>query len=313
MPTGDKIPRYVMRDERALSLALHRATALARGGKWQRLLNRPLPYLSAVIFRYLIYGLFHRPWSRKCRTFFGAEMLVDLPAGMDIFLLGCKTHDSELRLARFFIRFIQPGDSIADVGAHFGYFSLLAAHLTGLEGTVWSFEPGSATHDLLITNTRPFRQMEVHRLLVGAADGMGDFWEFPILFSEYNTMHPAKAPARLVGRKTTLPLTRLDTFFQMRSQAPRLIKIDVEGAEFDVVQGLEGMLDAGHWPVIAMEYLGGEGHQAAVRWLLDRGYQVFIPDSSGELQPCELWERWLTDGEIDSENFVLVRLQNSSP
>jgi FkbM family methyltransferase len=290
-----------------LTSALNRAAALAEGSKWNRLLHQPFRYLCAIAFRHLFYTLFKQPWKRKCRTFFGTEMTVDLPAGMDLFLLGCKTHDSELRLARFFIRFIQPGDNIADVGAHFGYFSLLAAHLAGPEGSVWSFEPGSATHTVLTQNTQAFQQMEVHRLLVGAENSLRDFWEFPTLFSEYNTTRPDSVPEHLRGRKTQLASTRLDTFFTAHQAAPRLIKIDVEGAEYEVVQGLEGLFEQGIFPVLAMEYLGEQGHQQAVKWLLMRGYQVFVPASTGELHACKNWETWLQYKDIDSENFVLVR------
>jgi len=289
-----------------LIAALDRAAALAEGSKWKRLLNQPFRYLSAIAFRHLVYPIFKQPWKRKCRTFFGTEMTVDLPAGMDLFLLGCKTHDSELRLARFFIQFIQPGDKIADVGAHFGYFSLLAAHLAGPEGSIWSFEPGSATHAVLNKNTQTFQQMEVHRLLVGSEDGIRDFWEFPTLFSEYNTTRPDSVPEHLQGHKTRLASTRLDTFFSARQTAPRLIKIDVEGAEYEVIQGLESLFDQGSFPVLAMEYLGEQGHRQAVKWLLMRGYQVFVPASTGELQACKNWETWLPDKGTDSENFVLM-------
>lgn len=287
--------------------ALNRAAALATGSKWKRMAHQPTRYLSAIVFRYLLYPVFKKPWRNNGRTFFGAPMILDLPAGMDLFLLGCKTHDSELRLARFFIRFIQPGDNIADVGAHFGYFSLLAAHLAGPEGRVWAFEPGNATFALLSNNVKSASHIEAHRLLVGAEDGLSDFWEFPTLFSEYNTTRPESVPATLQGRKTQLECTRLDTFFSGRQSVPRLVKIDVEGAEYDVLQGLEGIFKRGHFPVIAMEYLGGTSHQQAVQWLLNRGYRVFVPSSTGDLHPCDHWENRLLENHAHSDNFVFVR------
>lgn len=294
-------------DKRSLLLALDQAAALAESSKWARLLHRPFRYLSAIAFRYLFYPLLKQPWNRQCLTFFGVPMEVQLPAGMDLFLLGCKTHDSELRLARFFIRFLQKGDYVADVGAHFGYFSLLSAHLAGPEGRVWSFEPGSATHAALRNNAQVFRQIEAHRLLVGTTDGASDFWEFPTLFSEYNTTRPDSVPDHLQGRKTTLTSTRLDTFFAACQAIPRFIKIDVEGAEYEVLQGLKGMFLQEVFPVVAMEFLGGPGHRQAVQWMLEHGYRVFVPDAAGELQACEHWDSWLADRKTDSDNFVFVR------
>lgn len=75
-------------------------------------------------------------------------MNIALPASTDIYLTGGKSHDSEIRLAKFLIKNLNQGDNFVDIGAHYGYFTLLGAHLVGKGGRVF-FEPGKSTYSLL--------------------------------------------------------------------------------------------------------------------------------------------------------------------
>ncbi len=266
-----------------------------------------------MAFRKLIYPLWGVSWPRRCLTFFDAPMEVLLPAGMDIFLLGCKTHDSEVRLTRFFLRNIRTGDTFIDVGAHFGFFTLLAAKLAGAPGKVAAFEPGESTYSVLSRNTQALVQVQIFQMAVGRARGSLTFWEFPPLFSEYNTSNPKAVPAHLKGCQRVLPATSLDTFTAEAGWRPRWIKIDVEGAEWDVVQGMQGLLDSPEPPVIAMEYLGGESHRRALEFLFAKGFTAHVPDHSGELAPCPDPDTWLQSQGIDSENLIFLRLLPIQP
>jgi FkbM family methyltransferase len=291
--------------------ALDRATRLAAGPKLGRLLYRPLRYLGAVAFRYVWYPLSGKSLLRRCRTFFDLEMSVALPAGMDLYLLGCKTHDSEIRLTRFFLNHIQPGDIVADVGAHFGFFSLLAARLTGAEGKVFALEPAPQNFRVLRQNTAPFANIHVEQVVIGHSEGTAAFWEFPPLYSEYNTMNPEAVPAHLKGQKIELPCISLDTFAARHGIRPKLVKIDVEGAEWQVVQGMKGLLQSETPPVIAMEYLAGArssaGHHQAAEWMLAQGFAAHVPDHEGRLRPCADLEAYMAAADLDSENFIFVK------
>lgn len=289
------------------SAALDAAASLAAGGRMRRLMHHPLRYIGAIAYRRLVYPLTGKPLHRRCRTFFGAGMEVALPAGMDLYLLGCKTHDSEVRLARFLLNHLRPGDVVADVGAHFGYFTLLAAALCGERGRVFAFEPGGGNFGILERNTAASLQVEARRLLVGDVDGKREFWEYPVLFSEYNTTNPGAVPAYLKGRKTKLPSITLDAFFGKTGLVPRLVKIDVEGAEWEVLQGMKGLLHGSAPPVVAMEYLPGETHRKAAEALSAWGFSAFVPDARGALEPCSNLEAYMQERGLDSENFVFVK------
>ena len=54
--------------------------------------------------------------------------------------------EDEIKLLR---RLLQPGQSVIDIGANYGTYTLSMAHSVGPTGQVWAFEPASATADLL--------------------------------------------------------------------------------------------------------------------------------------------------------------------
>src|SRR5690606_8834209 len=132
-----------------LHQAVDRVERLARTSIRGRLAARPWRYLSALGYRKLVHPIFRAGWKVSTSTFFGARMQLLLPAATDVYLTGGKTHDSEIRLSRFLINRLKPGDSFVDVGAHFGFFTLLAAHLAGSDGRVWAFEAAPRNFHIL--------------------------------------------------------------------------------------------------------------------------------------------------------------------
>ena len=126
---------------------------LARGSVLGRFFKNPVRYVAAIGYWRLFYPLKKRGKFARARTFFGAEMEVVLPSATEIFLFGAKTHDSEIRLARFLLKNLRPGHTFCDVGAHFGYFTLLASQLVGENGRVIAFEASRSTFEILKKNT----------------------------------------------------------------------------------------------------------------------------------------------------------------
>src|SRR5690606_12974270 len=116
---------------------LKQVEKLANTSKAGRLLHDPFRYVNTLAFTKFIYPRTHKGVLKKARTFFGNDMQVLLPAATDIYLTGGKTHSSEIRLARFMINRLKPGDVYVDIGAHFGFFTLLASALVGDKGKVY--------------------------------------------------------------------------------------------------------------------------------------------------------------------------------
>lgn len=287
---------------------------LARGPAWRRLLHAPGRYLSGQFFQKVVYPRRKRGRPASARTFWGRKMRIVLPAAMDIFLLGGKTHDSEQRLTRFLLHRLQPGDRVADIGAHYGFFTLLAARLTGPSGRVEAFEPAAGAFNLLRHNTEALPQVDAHHLAISDQAGEISFYEFPTLYSEYNTLEPEQFEGEPWYERHPPVLCRistmsLDDFCRQHDFQPTLIKIDVEGAEDKVIAGMQEMLATGR-PIVVMEYLAEErlnvAHRQAARSLRERGYRPHRITPSGDLEPLESIEASLKARGLDSDNIVFL-------
>src|SRR6266566_3930390 len=87
----------------------------------------------------------------KARTFWGEEMTVLYPDGVSAALY--QYGFFETGLTRMVVNYLKPGMTFFDVGAHYGYFTLLGSQLVGGAGQVHSFEPTPATFEVLRGNT----------------------------------------------------------------------------------------------------------------------------------------------------------------
>jgi FkbM family methyltransferase len=285
----------------------------ARGSRATRFLRNPLRYAAAIGYWRLVYPLRKIGRFAQARTFFGTGMEVVLPSATEIFLFGAKTHDSEIRLTRYLLNHLKSGGVFADVGAHFGYFSLLASHLVGPTGRVFSFEASNSTFGVLQKNTASFSNITPLHRAVTDSDTPLTFHEFPVLFSEYNSLVlPDTATSAWLLRnppqRTEVQGLRLDDYFLEKNEIPGLIKIDVEGAEPQVLRGMEALLTR-HTPTLVMEYLTDnsqqEAHRQAVAFARHLGYNQYLIDKNGNLQPCDDIEAAMSAAGLSSDNIVL--------
>jgi FkbM family methyltransferase len=292
-------------------VAFENAVIKSRQSFLSRFLYRPARYLAGNGYYRFVYPLIKKPWIKRATLFFGKPLLVPLPAGLDLYLLGIKTHHSEIRLARMLIRNVHEGQIFIDVGAHVGYFSLLAAELTGKRGRVFAFEASSSIFPFLQQNIRKTDVITALNQAVSARNEILTMKEYPILFSEYNTVSKqqdifsGKQPPPYFEKK--VEGVTLDTFFNKNNIRPDWIKIDVEGSEKDVVQGLIPFLHA-VTPRIIMEYIPGpaaEVYLTAVNMLMQAGYKAFLIDDSGMLKETNVDQLKLMTS--DSENIVFSK------
>ncbi len=160
---------------------------LAKLSKLKRLLHHPLKYIFAVGYRTVLYPVIKKGVLLKTTTFFDTEMNLMLPAATDIYLTGGKSDPSEIRLAKFIIQNLNDADCFFDVGAHFGYYSLLAAKMVGAHGVVCSFEPSKGNYEVLQQNTTGQNNFHLYNAAVSDTTEELLFYEFPALYSEFNT------------------------------------------------------------------------------------------------------------------------------
>ena len=158
----------------------------------------------------------------------------------------------ELDTARLIHRLLKPNSWFVDVGANLGYFTLLAARWTGPAGRVDAFEPDPINRARLEAHLHEnnLANVCIHPIAASSQGG------------EVELIHPQAAGTNHgmasfyksltgEGQTFTVRTARLD---QTLDGLPDLIKIDVEGAELAVIQGLEKILTASQPPKLIIEH-----------------------------------------------------------
>lgn len=182
---------------------------------------------------------------------------------------------------------IRPGDRVLDIGAHEGAFTVLFSDLVGRAGGVHAFEPVAPTFarlDAAIRRTAWFDN--VH--LVNAA--CGNTTGHVAMFVPGTDRGQASAARHRAGSWATDPhvhrtdacMLRIDDYLA-RWPAGRMTfaKIDVEGAELNVLRGMKATLLRDR-PLVCLEIYG--------RWTCDFGY---APREALDFLSGVGYDRWI--------------------
>jgi FkbM family methyltransferase len=201
------------------------------------------------------------PVEVTCTVFTGQPMRVVLPeiVGADIYL---RTY-IEPTLTRVLLEHLRAGMVFVDVGAHHGYHSLVASAAVGQEGLVLAFEPARHTFGVLLRNVGGLENVRAHRLALHSASGWMDLQDFGVRQSALNTLMPnARVPyserQRLRGTTYPVPCVTLDDFLLSAGLMPDVVKLDAEGSELSILEGMSRILAEGS-PMVTVETGDYEG------------------------------------------------------
>lgn len=140
---------------------------------------------------------------------------------------------------------LKPGEIFVDVGANVGYFSLLASRLVGPEGRVIAIEASPRICAMLKANIAAdgARNIEVHGCAASDSRGIVSVFQSDESNIARTTIRPGKDYTQHEAEIQSLPLEDI-VGLETLSRA-RMIKIDVEGAEWGVIKGIEDFLRNG--------------------------------------------------------------------
>jgi FkbM family methyltransferase len=179
-------------------------------------------------------------------------MLVPLPDPVAVSLYRYGAYDAST--TAFLVHLVRPGDHVADVGAHVGYFTLLASVLTGAEGRVASFEPNEFSRALLRRNTRDFANVDVVGKAVGASIGRAELRVPTFGNSAYATLATGDRSGSSDESWLAQPVERtsLDAYAAETGLSPAVVKLDVENEEESALDGMREIV-ARFRPAIILE------------------------------------------------------------
>lgn len=200
----------------------------------------------------------------------------------------------EAELSALLFRLLRPGDTFIDVGAHLGYFSLLASKLVGAEGRVIAIEPDDANAERLEMHkeTNGCANIEIFRTVLSEApgpktfyvnadnDGGHSLWDIGV--HSFNKKSAANPQTRTIDGET------LDSIVEKAgSPAVKLVKMDTEGAEPGIIRGAPSTLGAHGIPFVVSEVNEFGLHQmgdsqTVLRDLMKaNGYDTFLINPEG--------------------------------
>ncbi len=209
--------------------------------------------------------------SVAASTFWGAPIEVVLPE-----LVSCELHRYGLiepGLTALFLERVGPGSVVFDVGAHLGYYSMLAEEL-GAE--VHAFEPSERTMTTLRKNVGD--RVEVVAKGAWSSETTLHLQDFGSKHSAVNTFVSVRdEELEEPDAVYEVPVTTVDLYVAATGATPDLIKIDAEGAELEVLRGATRTLRSAQ-PIVTIEVgdTKADSHsRAAIESALELGYSPF--------------------------------------
>lgn len=234
------------------------------------------------------------PWHLLCRY---ARPVAQAALGDRVTLAGLRLHVPGPRLIRLSVaagnvRFqrlcdlaVQPGATVMDVGANIGYNTLYAARRVGRQGRVYAVEPAQDNLAVLYAN------LLANTAGQGLDNGLADVVVLPFAAgrthevrdfylrgdtSAVNSFYPESFYAEVTAA-IQVAVAPLDDLIPGR---PDLVKIDVEGAELEVLGGMERILQAPQVRLVVewhplLQESAGHAPDALPHELLGWGFRLY--------------------------------------
>lgn len=222
-------------------------------------------FLSALVdtLFYFISG-----WTYNPKMLFSGIYVVK-PYGIFIYARGGADDlyhalpEREGDVHRFIVSNLKSGDVFVDVGGNIGYYAILASKLVGNDGKVFAVEPVPSTSNVLRLNIK-LNQANNVIVIDKAAWHTRAKLKLQVPFGEFGLA--SSLPIR--GLEVEVDAIPLDGV--LNRMGIKLIKIDVEGAEYEVLRGLTETLK--HTELIVLEL--SRNLEPCLRLLQAYGFKV---------------------------------------
>ena len=273
-------------------------------GRGERLIKAPVR-----TFFYYILAAFSRvkPYKLRFRTLWGAKMTSYLPEGNTFYYYGY----CEANLTNFLLRFLKKGNVVIDVGAHVGFYSMLASALVGEEGQVHSFEPTPWTFDLLMQNTNKLSNIVLNNNAASDRKDSIPFKDYGPGYGAYNTAHKNGSILNKKAKTIIIKTIALDDYCEDKNIRPDFIKLDAEGHEYAILNGMNRLFEKTR-PLVALEVVGSDewadNRERSIEFLMDKKYKPYEMSLDGFISPHIIKKNYKYDNLLfvpEEKNIIL--------
>lgn len=217
---------------------------------------------------------------------------------------------------------VKEGDTVIDIGANYAYYCERLSKLVGNSGTVHAFEPIPFTYEVCAMIVKKLNLKNVNLYNKGVSDKTMTV-EFSVPKLDFGGISAGQA--HISGRtidvdkkkdyynfdseeKVQCEVVDLDSFLGDKISNLSFVKIDIEGAEYMALKGMEKMIQI-HKPILLLEiqptFLKGFNiDESDFKSYLtsDLGYQLFVFNSTS----CKL--NYYTETSFADDNYILVHM-----
>ncbi|MFH1404360.1 MAG: FkbM family methyltransferase [Candidatus Altiarchaeota archaeon] len=220
-----------------------------------------------------------KPFKTTVKTFWGEPMDVVFPEVVSVGISYCGYND--VGLTHMILDYLKSGMTFLDVGAHFGFYTLLASRMVGDGGHVHSFEPTPSSFEILESNVKDHSNVVALNLALYSHTGKLSFKDYGITYSAFNSHYYPRVLYNPPPPVTEYEVqaVRLDEYLCEKAIRPDFIKIDAESSEYDILKGGCDTIEE-HRPIITLEtgdldYGEASKSGQSIKYLLDRGYGAY--------------------------------------
>ena len=212
----------------------------------------------------------------------------------------------ELGTVSLIKQLLKEGDVFIDVGANIGFLSMAAAVAVGKKGEVLAFEPVPSTYDILVAN----RELNSLSQLQAFCVGVGSKSETVTIQTEDENRGGASILNKHNGSGIEIQVKKLDEL--ITASPVSLIKIDVEGYEFEVLKGAEELIKRDR-PALIVEYSTGRENSddslEMFRWIKELGIYDFYKLKRGKERKSSLIKIIAKTGGLPQhDNIICIPL-----
>ncbi len=208
-----------------------------------------------------------------------------------------------------FVNQIKKGETVIDLGANVGFYTLLFARQVGTEGKVIAFEPGPQSFALLNKNVsvNHYKNVKLINKAVSDKEKTGQFFLCRTGESDNRLFATPNEQRDTID----MDIVSLDKYLGENTKVD-FIKMDIQGSEYLAMLGMEGILKSNPKIKILLEYApscledSGVNLKEFLAFIVDQKFKIKVLHQQKEIETVTT--QWILDNCGDGKTFAHVNL-----